>query len=80
MSMFGVNSGVPKTVVRKVCKWWANRNVKCKVENGKCGGEMAKAAEAIMDIAATPVSPELKKGQVTEDTIGPYARPSPPGP
>ena len=23
MSMFGVNNGVPKTVIRKVCAWWA---------------------------------------------------------
>ena len=30
------------------------------------------AAKAIMDIVATPVSPELVKGQVTEDKIGPY--------
>ena len=59
MSMFGVNSGVPKTVVRKVCSWWAGKN----------GG---MAAKAIMDIVATPVSPELVKGQVTEDKIGPY--------
>ena len=60
MSMFGVNSGVPKTVVRKVCSWWA----------GKQGA--GRAAKAIMDIVATPVSPELVKGQVTEDKIGPY--------
>ena len=61
MSMFGVNSGVPKTVVRKVCSWWAGKN-----------GERGMAAKAIMDIVATPVSPELVKGQVTEDKIGPY--------
>jgi NAD+ synthase (glutamine-hydrolysing) len=30
------------------------------------------AAKAIMDIIETPVSPELVKGQVTEDKIGPY--------
>ena len=60
MSMFGVNSGVPKTVVRKVCEWWA----------GKEG--RGKAARAVLDIVATPVSPELKKGQVTENAIGPY--------
>ena len=59
MSMFGVNSGVPKTVVRKVCSWWASRHP-------------GKAAAAIEDIVATPVSPELVKGQVTERTIGPY--------
>jgi NAD+ synthase (glutamine-hydrolysing) len=60
MSMFGVNSGVPKTVVRKVCEWYARRDGRPRV------------AKAILDIAATPVSPELKKGQVTEDSIGPY--------
>jgi NAD+ synthase (glutamine-hydrolysing) len=59
MSMFAVNNGVPKTVVRKVCRWWAERNP-------------GRAAEAVMDIIATPVSPELVRGQVTEDKIGPY--------
>lgn len=60
MSMFGVNSGVPKTVVRKVCRWWGENVAK------------GKASKAILDIVATPVSPELVKGQVTEDKIGPY--------
>lgn len=60
MSMFGVNADVPKTVVRKVCAWWAQKN------------GSGKAAQAIRDIIATPVSPELVKGQVTEDKIGPY--------
>jgi len=59
MSMFGVNSGVPKTVIRRVCTWWAEQN-------------SGQAAQAILDIVATPVSPELKPGQVTEDTVGPY--------
>ena len=59
MSMFGVNSGVPKTVVRKVCAWW-------------CAERGGPAAEALGDIIATPVSPELVKGQVTEEKIGPY--------
>ena len=60
LSMFGVNADVPKTVVRKVCAWWADRN-----------GD-GKAARAVRDILATPISPELVKGQVTEDRIGPY--------
>lgn len=59
MSMFGVNAGVPKTVVRKVCTWWA-------------AGDSTKAGDAIRDIVATPVSPELVRGQVTESEIGPY--------
>ena len=62
MSMFGVNSGVPKTIVRKVCAWWAGKEAKAR----------AVASAALRDIVATPVSPELKKGQVTEDVIGPY--------
>ena len=82
MSMFGVNSGVPKTIVRKVCKWWAEEraeSLKCKVKS--CTSALRsslstsnshKAAKALLDIVATPVSPELVKGQVTEDKIGPY--------
>ena len=65
MSMFAVNNDVPKTVVRKVCAWWAEKEVKSK-------GERVKSADAVFDIIATPVSPELVKGQVTEDKIGPY--------
>ncbi len=60
MSMFGVNAGVPKTVVRKACAWWAKK---------EGGGE---AASAVQDIIDTPISPELVKGQVTENKIGPY--------
>ena len=67
MSMFGVNAGVPKTVVREVCRWWA--------EGTGAGG---LAAKALLDIIATPVSPELlpsKRGKIaqkTEDKVGPY--------
>lgn len=68
MSMFGVNSGVPKTVVRKVCEMWADAVLECA---GR-GAPVRDAAEAIKDIIATPVSPELLKGQKTEDRIGPY--------
>ena len=66
MSMFAVNNGVPKTVIRKVCQWWADSH--------SSGGDAASplASRAILDIIDTPVSPELVKGQVTEDKIGPY--------
>ena len=66
MAMFAVNNDVPKTVVRKVCAWWAERAL------GSKSGKGRAAAKAIMDIIATPISPELVKGQVTEDRIGPY--------
>ena len=65
MSMFGVNAGVPKTIVREVCRWWAERNP-------------GLSAKALLDIIATPVSPELlpsKRGKIaqkTEDKVGPY--------
>ena len=65
MSMFGVNAGVPKTVVREVCRWWAELYP-------------GMAADALLDIIATPVSPELlpaKRGKIaqkTEDKVGPY--------
>ena len=66
MSMFGVNSGVPKTVIRQVCAWWA------RTQDANTKGEIGKAAKAVLDIIATPVSPELVKGQVTEAHLGPY--------
>ena len=66
MSMFAVNNDVPKTVIRKVCQWWADTH-----RSGKDSAS-PPAARAILDIIATPVSPELVKGQVTEDKIGPY--------
>ncbi|BCR03948.1 NAD(+) synthase [Desulfuromonas versatilis] len=67
MSMYGVNSGVPKTLVRYLVSWCAE-------------AEFSGEASAILrDICATPVSPELlppdengEIGQVTEDHIGPY--------
>ena len=61
MSMFAVNSGVPKTVIRRVCAWYARKRATDE-----------RTARAILDIIDTPVSPELIRGQVTEDKIGPY--------
>ena len=71
MSMFGVNAGVPKTVVRDVCRWWAENAL-------ERGGKAKIAARAVLDILDTPVSPELlppENGEIvqkTEDRIGPY--------
>ena len=66
MSMYGVNAGIPKTLVRSLVKWAA--------EN-----KFEKEKAILMDIADTPISPELlpsdDKGnilQVTEDLVGPY--------
>ena len=63
MSMFAVNNGVPKTVVRRVCGYCAERFA-------RTGND--RAAAALRDIIATPVSPELVKGQKTEEKIGSY--------
>ena len=67
MSMYGVNCGVPKTLVRYLVEWCAD------VEFS--GGE----ADVLRDICATPVSPELlppdESGDIrqkTEETLGPY--------
>jgi len=66
MSMYGVNSSVPKTLVRHIVRYVASRS----------GGELA---EVLYDILDTPVSPELlpsdEKGEIsqkTEDLVGPY--------
>ena len=64
MSMFAVNNGVPKTIVKKVCAWWARQNRSVR--------GLSVAAAAVEDVLATPISPELVKGQVTEDALGPY--------
>jgi NAD+ synthase (glutamine-hydrolysing) len=67
MSMYGVNAGVPKTLVRYLVDWCADSEF--------AGAE----SDVLRDICATPVSPELlppdESGaiqQVTEDHIGPY--------
>jgi NAD+ synthase (glutamine-hydrolysing) len=67
MSMYHVNIGVPKTLVRYLIEWCADS-----VYSGK-------TAEVLRDIIATPISPELLPlgedevlVQETEMTIGPY--------
>ena len=57
MSMYGVNSGVPKTLMRAMVRQIAKGH---------------PCESTLIDIVDTPVSPELVPGQVTEDTIGPY--------
>ena len=69
MSMYGVNASIPKTLVRYLVKWAADK------EN-KQGNK--KLAEVLEDILDTPVSPELlppengKISQKTEELVGPY--------
>ncbi|WP_010543395.1 NAD(+) synthase [Sphingomonas elodea] len=67
MSHYGVNAGVPKTLIQYLIRW--------SVESGQFDGEAAAVLLAILD---TEISPELVpadadgKMQSTQDRIGPY--------
>ncbi|NLW77828.1 MAG: NAD(+) synthase [Ruminococcaceae bacterium] len=64
MSMYGVNAGIPKTLIRKVVAHEA--------------AQKPELQAVLQDILDTPVSPELlpaKDGEIaqqTEDIVGPY--------
>jgi NAD+ synthase (glutamine-hydrolysing) len=67
MSMYHVNSGVPKTLVRYLIEWCADSLY------------TGETSEVLRDISATPISPELLPLgenevllQETETSIGPY--------
>jgi NAD+ synthase (glutamine-hydrolysing) len=67
MSNYGVNSGVPKSLVRHLVSWYAETT------------DNKKVSDALYDILDTPISPELlpadEKGDIaqkTEDIVGPY--------
>ena len=67
MSMYGVNASVPKTLVRHLVVWVAERTK----DESTC--------HTLLDIAETPISPELipadEQGNITqktEDLVGPY--------
>lgn len=70
MSMYGVNAGVPKTLVRHLVAYFADE---AEANKGK-----SDLASTLRDILDTPVSPELlppedgKISQKTEDIVGPY--------
>lgn len=66
MSMYGVNASIPKTLMRSIVRYLAEKE----------GGELKSV---LLDIVETPVSPELlppdKTGateQRTEEIVGPY--------
>lgn len=69
MSMYGVNSSIPKTLVRYLVSWFADDVM----ERGN--GELSKV---LIDILNTPVSPELLPpengtiSQKTEELVGSY--------
>lgn len=67
MSMYGVNAGVPKTLVKYLVKHFAESS------------ENPEERAALLDVIDTPISPELTPAtaqgeikQKTEDLVGPY--------
>ena len=75
MSMYAVNCDIPKTLVRHIVNWYADRTAAAfaSCENG------AALASVLRDILDTPVSPELlpadSSGQIaqkTESILGAY--------
>ena len=66
ISMYGVNAGIPKTLVRRTVEFYADT----------CSSR--ELSEALWDILDTPISPELLPAdngsitQKTEDLVGPY--------
>ena len=68
MSMYHVNAGVPKTLVKTVIQWFAST-----LMGASTGSEL------LIDICDTPISPELlppteggEISQHTEEIVGPY--------
>ena len=69
MSMYGVNTSIPKTLVIYLVRWFAEKGFAADVE----------ARRTLLDIVDTPISPELipadEQGNIkqkTEDLVGPY--------
>ena len=67
MSMYGVNAGIPKTLIQYIIRYIATLD------------NFAAQRETLLDIIDTPISPELTpadaKGNIqqkTEDLVGPY--------
>lgn len=69
MSMYGINAGVPKTVIPCLVGYVADTS------------DIPGIADVLRDIVDTPISPELVPAdgstdgpaQITEDIVGPYA-------
>ena len=65
MSMYNVNSSIPKTLVKHLVSWFAK--------------SYPELEATLLDVLGTPISPELTPAdeygnikQVTEDIVGPY--------
>ena len=67
MSMYGVNAGIPKTLIQYLVRYIARQS------------QFAAVKDTLIDIVETPISPELTPAdeegnikQKTEDLVGPY--------
>lgn len=75
MSMYGINSGIPKSLVRFIIEWFAEEQIGNK--NVSKNSELIHST--LFDIINTPISPELlppdMQGNIiqeTEKSVGPY--------
>jgi len=81
MSMYAVNTSIPKTLVKYLVKYVAESE-ELSVEGGESAvksEDTRSASEILLDVVDTPISPELTptddKGDIaqkTEDLVGPY--------
>jgi NAD+ synthase (glutamine-hydrolysing) len=60
MSMYGINAGVPKTLVKFMVAQYAKRKFDDAI------------SKHLISVVNTPISPELLPGQKTEDALGKY--------
>lgn len=68
MSMYGINASIPKTLIKYLVEWFADRATN------------SEEHDVLIDIVNTPISPELIPAedgedaiaQKTEDLVGPY--------
>lgn len=79
MSMYAVNSSIPKTLVRHVVKWFLENRLCGEEEDTGFSSDNALLQKTLQDILDTPISPELLPpdeagniAQKTEDSVGPY--------
>lgn len=78
MSMYAVNTSIPKTLVKYLVKYVAIKMASGSGQQPK-GEDGRTASEILLDVVDTPISPELTPtdehgniAQKTEDLVGPY--------
>jgi NAD+ synthase (glutamine-hydrolysing) len=68
LSSYNPNVSIPKTLVIPIIRWVADRHM-----DKNTGDQVTPLHDVLLDIADTPISPELLPGQqLSEDTVGPY--------